>query len=125
MEVINNLLLDKKQYNQTINNNDYIIINYTIADQAQLVITTREEDGSSVSARLIDLKEEDRKYGVITLINDDNNYYLEYVLRTVFVDVSVMNDLNLELSKEKRIVEALLTILLNHDFKVISKGITQ
>lgn len=125
MEVINNLLLDKKQYNQTINNNDYIIINYTITDQAQLVITTREEDGSNVSARLIDLKEEDRKYGVITLINDDNNYYLEYVLRTVFVDVSVMNDLSLELSKEKRIVEALLTILLNHDFKVISKGITQ
>ena len=125
MEVINNLLLDKKQYNQTINNNDYVIINYTITDQAQLIITTREEDGSNVSARLIDLKEEDRKYGVITLINDDDNYYLEYVLRTVFIDVSVMNDLSLELSKEKRIVEALLTVLLNHDFKVISKGITQ
>lgn len=118
MEVINNLLLDKKQYNQTINNNDYIVNNYTIIDQVQLVITTQVEDSSNVSARLIDLKENDRKYGVITLTTSNEYYYLEYVLRTPFIDVSIIDDLSLELSREQRIVEALLTILLDHDIKV-------
>lgn len=118
MEVINNLLLDKKQYNQTINNNDYIVNNYTIIDQVQLVITTQVEDSSNVSARLIDLKENDRKYGVITLTTSNDYYYLEYVLRTPFIDVSIIDDLSLELSREQRIVEALLTILLDHDIKV-------
>lgn len=118
MEVINNLLLDKKQYNQTINNDDYIVNNYTIIDQVQLVITTQVEDSSNVSARLIDLKENDRKYGVITLTTSNDYYYLEYVLRTPFIDVSIIDDLSLELSREQRIVEALLTILLDHDIKV-------
>lgn len=118
MEVINNLLLDKKQYNQTINNNDYIVNNYTIIDQVQLVITTQVEDSSNVSARLIDLKENDRKYGVITLTTSNEYYYLEYVLRTPFIDVSIIDDLSLELSREQRIVEALLTILLDHNIKV-------
>lgn len=118
MEVINNLLLDKKQYNQTINNNDYIVNNYTIIDQVQLVITTQVEDSSNVSARLIDLKENDRKYGVITLTTSNDYYYLEYVLRTPFIDVSIIDDLSLELSREQRIVEALLTILLDHNIKV-------
>lgn len=118
MEVINNLLLDKKQYNQTINNNDYIVNNYTIIDQVQLIITTQVEDSSNVSARLIDLKENDRKYGVITLTTSNDYYYLEYVLRTPFIDVSIIDDLSLELSREKRIVEALLTILLDHNIKV-------
>ena len=118
MEVINNLLLDKKQYNHTINNNDYIVNNYTIIDQVQLVITTQVGDSSNVSARLIDLKENDRKYGVITLTTSNDYYYLEYVLRTPFIDVSIIDDLSLELSREQRIVEALLTILLDHDIKV-------
>lgn len=118
MEVINNLLLDKKQYNQTINNDDYIVNNYTIIDQVQLVITTQVEDSSNVSARLIDLKENDRKYGVITLTTSNDYYYLEYVLRTPFIDVSIIDDLSLELSREQRIVEALLTILLDHNIKV-------
>ena len=118
MEVINNLLLDKKQYNQNINNDDYIVNNYTIIDQVQLVITTQVEDSSNVSARLIDLKENDRKYGVITLTTSNDYYYLEYVLRTPFIDVSIIDDLSLELSREQRIVEALLTILLDHDIKV-------
>ena len=118
MEVINNLLLDKKQYNHTINNNDYIVNNYTIIDQVQLVITTQVEDSSNVSARLIDLKENDRKYGVITLTTSNDYYYLEYVLRTPFIDVSIIDDLSLELSREQRIVEALLTILLDHNIKV-------
>lgn len=118
MEVINNLLLDKKQYNQTINNDDYIVNNYTIIDQVQLIITTQVEDSSNVSARLIDLKENDRKYGVITLTTSNDYYYLEYVLRTPFIDVSIIDDLSLELSREQRIVEALLTILLDHDIKV-------
>lgn len=118
MEVINNLLLDKKQYNQTINNDDYIVNNYTIIDQVQLVITTQVEDSSNVSARLIDLKENDRKYGVITLTTSNDYYYLEYVLRTPFIDVSIIDDLSLELSREQRIVKALLTILLDHDIKV-------
>ncbi len=118
MEVINNLLLDKKQYNQTINNDDYIVNNYTIIDQVQLIITTQVEDSSNVSARLIDLKENDRKYGVITLTTSNEYYYLEYVLRTPFIDVSIIDDLSLELSREQRIVEALLTILLDHDIKV-------
>lgn len=118
MEVINNLLLDKKQYNQTINNNDYIIDNYTIIDQVQLIITTQVEDSSNVSARLIDLKENNRKYGVITLTTSNDYYYLEYVLRTPFIDVSIIDDLSLELSREQRIVEALLTILLDHNIKV-------
>lgn len=118
MEVINNLLLDKKQYNQTINNNDYIVNNYTIIDQVQLVITTQVGDSSNVSARLIDLKENDRKYGVITLTTSNDYYYLEYVLRTPFIDVSIIDDLSLELSREQRIVEALLTILLDHNIKV-------
>lgn len=118
MEVINNLLLDKKQYNQTINNDDYIVNNYTIIDQVQLIITTQVGDSSNVSARLIDLKENDRKYGVITLTTSNDYYYLEYVLRTPFIDVSIIDDLSLELSREQRIVEALLTILLDHDIKV-------
>ena len=118
MEVINNLLLDKKQYNQTINNNDYIVNNYTIIDQVQLIITTQVENSSNVSARLIDLKENDRKYGVITLTTSNDYYYLEYVLRTPFIDVSIIDDLSLELSREQRIVEALLTILLDHNIKV-------
>lgn len=118
MEVINNLLLDKKQYNQTINNDDYIVNNYTIIDQVQLVITTQVEDSSNVSARLIDLKENDRKYGVITLTTSNDYYYLEYVLRTPFIDVSIIDDLSLELSREQRIVEALLAILLDHNIKV-------
>lgn len=118
MEVINNLLLDKKQYNHTINNNDYIVNNYTIIDQVQLVITTQVGDSSNVSARLIDLKENDRKYGVITLTTSNDYYYLEYVLRTPFIDVSIIDDLSLELSREQRIVEALLTILLDHNIKV-------
>ena len=121
MEVVNNLLLDKKEYDQVINDTNYLITKYTIIDQAQLIITTQEENPLIVNARLVDLQEDNRKYGVIRLVNEDNDYYLEYDFKAPSIDVSDLNDLTLELSREQKMMEALLTVLINHNVRIKKK----
>lgn len=121
MEVVNNLLLDKKEYDQVINDTNYLITKYTIIDQAQLIITTQEENPLIVNARLVDLQEDNRKYGVIRLVNEDNDYYLEYEFKSSSIDVSDLNDLTLELSREQKMMEALLTVLINHNVRIKKK----
>lgn len=121
MEVVNNLLLDKKEYDQVINDTNYLITKYTIIDQAQLIITTQEENPLIVNARLVDLQEDNRKYGVIRLVNEDNDYYLEYEFKAPSIDVSDLNDLTLELSREQKMMEALLTVLINHNVRIKKK----
>lgn len=121
MEVVNNLLLDKKEYDQVINDTNYLITKYTIIDQVQLIITTQEDDPLIVNARLVDLQEDNRKYGVIRLVNEDNDYYLEYEFKSSSIDVSDLNDLTLELSREQKMMEALLTVLINHNVRIKKK----
>lgn len=121
MEVVNNLLLDKKEYDQVINDTNYLITKYTIIDQVQLIITTQEENPLVVNARLVDLQEDNRKYGVIRLVNEDNDYYLEYDFKAPSIDVSDLNDLTLELSREQKMMEALLTVLINHNVRIKKK----
>lgn len=121
MEVVNNLLLDKKEYDQVINDTNYLITKYTIIDQVQLIITTQEENPLIVNARLVDLQEDNRKYGVIRLVNEDNDYYLEYEFKAPSIDVSDLNDLTLELSREQKMMEALLTVLINHNVRIKKK----
>lgn len=121
MEVVNNLLLDKKEYDQVINDTNYLITKYTIIDQVQLIITTQEENPLIVNARLVDLQEDNRKYGVIRLVNEDNDYYLEYEFKSSSIDVSDLNDLTLELSREQKMMEALLTVLINHNVRIKKK----
>ena len=121
MEVVNNLFLDKKEYDQVINDTNYLITKYTIIDQVQLIITTQEENPLVVNARLVDLQEDNRKYGVIRLVNEDNDYYLEYDFKAPSIDVSDLNDLTLELSREQKMMEALLTVLINHNVRIKKK----
>ena len=121
MEVVNNLLLDKKEYDQVINDTNYLITKYTIIDQVQLIITKQEDNPLVVNARLVDLQEDNRKYGVIRLVNEDNDYYLEYEFKAPSIDVSDLNDLTLELSREQKMMEALLTVLINHNVRIKKK----